>query len=106
MTSSIPLTASSAVAIQFQALADQWKSATALLPSTTAMVEHPAHQAIIALGQPVVPLLLHDLQHEPVHWFEALKAITGEYPVPRENWGKIAAMADAWLAWGRSSGLI
>ena len=95
-----------AVAEQFQTLADQWKTATALLSSTTAMVSHPTYRAIIALGPPVVPLLLHDLEREPVHWFEALQVITREDPVAREHWGNIAAMAADWLTWGRQRGLI
>jgi len=95
----------SAVAARFAVLADQWKAATALLSSTTAMVNHPAYRAIIALGAPVVPLLLRDLEREPVHWFEALQAITGEDPVPREHWGNSMAMATDWLAWGRQHGL-
>lgn len=91
---------------QFQTLATQWKAATAFLSSTTAMVAHPAYHAIIALGPPVVPLLLQELEREPAHWFEALKAITGEDPVSAEDWGKISKMAAAWLAWGRNRGLI
>src|SRR2546423_6105127 len=87
-----------AVAEQFDTLAGQWKAATALLSSTTAMVTHPAYRAIIALGSPVVPLLLHDLEREPVHWFEALQAITGEDPVPSAHWSQIAAMRADWLA--------
>jgi hypothetical protein len=70
------------------------------------MVAHPAYQAIIGLGAPVVPLLLQDLAREPAHWFEALKAITGEDPVRPEDWGRVRAMAAAWLAWGRSRGLV
>ena len=91
---------------QFQALSAQWKKDTALLSSTTAMIAHPAYRAIISLGPPVVPLLLQELQREPVHWFEALQAITGLDPVPPEAWGQVRATADAWLAWGRSRGLI
>src|SRR5438309_8447515 len=95
-----------AVASQFEILAEQWKTATALLSSTTAMVAHPAYQAIIALGPPVVPFLLRDLEREPAHWFEALAAITGADPVPREHGGHIPAMRDDWLAWGRERRLI
>ncbi len=86
------------VAEQFNTLAKEWKAATAFLSSTTAMVNHPSYQAIIALGPPVVPLLLRDLEREPVHWFEALQSIAGTDPVPREHWGNIAAMAADWLA--------
>src|SRR5437870_4813796 len=96
----------SAVAEQFERLAAEWKTATALLSSTTAVVTHPAYRAIIALGPLVVPLLLHDLEREPVHWFEALQALSGEDPVPREHWGNVAVMAADWLAWGRQQGLI
>lgn len=99
-------TESAALAQQFQLLAGQWKAETGLLSSTTAMVAHPAYQAIIALGPGVVPLLLRDLAREPAHWFESLKALTGEDPVPPEDWGNVPAMAAAWLAWGRSRGLI
>jgi hypothetical protein len=91
---------------RFEFLARQWKAETALLSSTTAMAAHPAYQAIIALGSAVVPLLLRDLQREPAHWFEALQAITGEDPVPPDQWGKVPAMVEAWLAWGRQRGLI
>jgi hypothetical protein len=90
----------------FERLAVQWKSDTALLSSTTAMVSHPAYQAIVSLGPLVVPLLLRDLEREPAHWFEALHAITGEDPVPREHWGNIVAMRADWLAWGRQHGMI
>jgi hypothetical protein len=94
------------LASQFAALAGEWKTATALLSSSTAISNHPAYRAIIALGPPVVPLILRDLEQEPAHWFEALQAITGEDPVPAGDWGKIQAMRQAWLAWGRSQGLI
>jgi hypothetical protein len=99
-------TEQAAVAERFELLAQQWKTATALLSSTKAMVSHPAYRAIIALGALAVPLLLRDLEREPVHWFEALRAITGEDPVPRAHWGDIAAMRADWLAWGRQHGLI
>ena len=95
----------SSVEKEFGRLASQWKSECALLSSTSAMVAHPAYQAIIELGPPMVPLLLRDLEKEPAHWFEALKAITGEDPVSVKDWGNISAMASAWLAWGRSRNL-
>lgn len=94
------------LAEQFNALAKQWKTETALVSSTNAMVAHRAYQAIIALGPAVLPLLLRDLEQEPAHWFEALRAVSGEDPVPHDHWGNIAAMRADWLAWGRGKGLI
>ncbi len=99
-------TAQTSLEAEFQTLAHQWKEACGLLSSTSAMVAHPAYQAIIELGQPVVPLLLRELEKEPVHWFEALKAITGQDPVSPNDWGNISAMASAWLAWGRARNLL
>ena len=91
---------------QFAVLAQQWKEGCAFLSSTSAMVAHPAYQAIIELGAPAVPLLLRELDKEPAHWFEALKAITGEDPVATKDWGNIPAMTSAWLTWGRSRNLV
>lgn len=91
---------------QFNALARKWKEDCALTSSTTAMISHPAYQAIIELGQPIVPFLLQELAKEPVHWFEALAAITGEDPVSPQDWGNISAMTSAWLTWGRSRNLL
>ena len=95
-----------AVAEHFERLATQWKAGTELLSSTSAMVAHPAYRGVIALGAAAVSLLLRELEREPAHWFEALKTITGEDPVPPEHWGNIAAMRTDWLAWGRQRGLI
>jgi hypothetical protein len=106
LSSATAKTDSPSLADRFAVLAARWKADTALLSSTSAMVAHPAYQAIIALGPPVVPLLLEDLKREPAHWFEALKAITGADPVPPADWGRIPAMTAAWLAWGRAQGLI
>ena len=70
----------------------------------TDMVLHPAYQQIIGLGPRAVPLLLCELAREPDHWFWALKAITGEDPVPPCSRGKLGEMTRAWLAWGKTQG--
>lgn len=94
------------LAERFHRLAAQWRAETELLSSSSAMTAHPAYRAIISLGPGVVPLLLADLQREPAHWFEALRELTGEDPVPREHWGNVPAMRDDWVAWGRARGLV
>jgi len=95
-----------AVQARFEALAERWKEETALLSDSNAIAAHPAYQEVIKLGMPVVPLILRDMAREHSHWFEALTAITGEDPIPREHWGRISAMVEDWLAWGRQRGLI
>jgi len=77
---SLKTTAPTSLEVEFQSLAHQWREGCTLLSSTSAMVAHPAYQAIIELGQPVEPLLLRELEKEPAHWFEAQKPSRGKIP--------------------------
>lgn len=90
---------------RFDLLSKTWREETALLSSSHAIASHPAYLEVIGLGMPVVPLILEEMSRTGGHWFEALKAITGEDPVPREHWGRIALMRQDWLDWGRRHGL-
>ena len=64
----------------------------------------PLHQEIIALGHPVIPLILERMRSQGGHWFEALQHITGEDPVSPADYGNIAAMQISWLQWGENHG--
>ena len=88
----------------FQELASDWRLQCASASSVTKMAMHPAYQRIIGLGQPVVPLLLRELERKPENWFWALKAITGADPVPARDRGLMRKMAAAWIEWGRNAG--
>jgi hypothetical protein len=70
------------------------------------MAMHPAYQQIIGLDSPALPLILLELRRELDHWFWALKAITGQDPVPPESRGRVQKMTDAWLDWGREHGYV
>src|SRR5207248_3286105 len=70
---------------RFQHLTAQWRQAVAPRSSVTKIVQHPAYQAIIALGEPAVPLMLSELERQPDHWFIALRTITGADPVAPED---------------------
>jgi hypothetical protein len=89
---------------RFAELAERWQRAVAHQSSSSVRYGHPDYQAIIALGPAVVPLLLRDLATNRRHWFAALTAITGIDPVPPPDAGNIAAMASAWLRWGKEQG--
>lgn len=89
-----------ATANRFRKLAAWWREETALAASALETCTHPAYQQIIGMGQAAVPLILEDLKSEPDHWFWALKAITGQDPVPPEHRGDIRAMSADWLDWG------
>lgn len=89
---------------RFLELAQQWRWETAMMSLVTKMSMHPAYQRIIGMGQPVVPLILRELEQEPDHWFWALQAITGANPVQPEQRGRLPQMAAAWIQWGREHG--
>jgi len=81
-------------------LEEQWKADTEFLSDAGKIINHPAFKAILLLGEPVVPLLLRDLESRPSFWVWALPEITGESPVSEADGGNIRKMTDAWLKWG------
>lgn len=91
---------------RFQALAQRWREETEFHSAASALFMHPAYQEIIGLGPAVLPLMLADLEKTHDHWFWALRAITGENPVPAEDRGKVQRMAEHWVDWGRARGLL
>lgn len=91
---------------RFRALVETWKREDQASSSAVQRAMHPAYQQIIGMGPRVLPLLLTELQREPDHWFWALRAVTGEDPVPLESRGNIGKMRDAWLQWGHVHGYI
>lgn len=88
----------------FKFLVSKWKAETQLQSSVKIMIEHPAYQKIIALGKEAIPLLLNELSKNPNHWFVALKRISNEDPVNKEDRGNIKKMVKSWLNWGREQG--
>ncbi len=93
--------------LRFQTLAAKWRSQRGAMSSITEAALCPAYQSIIGMGALAVPFILAELKaekNEPDQWFWALKAITGDDPVRGEDRGDFAAMAKAWLLWGRRNG--
>ncbi len=89
---------------RFHALVTEWLQERDPTASITKMCMHPTYQQIIGMGPSVVPLILRELERDPDFWFWALKAITGEDPVPHASRGKLREMTRAWLRWGREQG--
>jgi hypothetical protein len=85
-------------------LVERWRRETRGISSTTELTTHPAYQQIIEMGEAVIPLLLKEVEKKSGQWFMALKAITGEDPVPTEFRGRTQEMVKAWLEWGRKKG--
>lgn len=89
---------------EFKKFAEEWRVETGMLSLVTQKSMHQAYQRIIGMGQPVIPLILRDLEQKPDHWFWALRAITGDNPVKPEQRGRMKQMALAWIQWGKEHG--
>lgn len=90
---------------RFRDLANSWLAATRFRSNTRVLRNHQVYRELLALGEPAVPLILTEVKKEPdVSWFLVLGAITGEDPVSPEHAGRVDAMAQAWLDWGRERG--
>jgi hypothetical protein len=88
----------------FTTLVNQWREENRGVSSTNQMCMHPAYQQIIGMGEPVIPLLLRELEKKSGRWFWALKSISREDPVPPEYRGNTEKMTKAWLEWGKQRG--
>ncbi len=77
-----------------------------MLSSLEEKFAHPAYQRIVEMGVDAIPLLLHEMEHRPGHWFWALKHITGENPMRPEHAGNLKCMTEDWLAWGKERGYV
>jgi hypothetical protein len=88
----------------FDALSAQWLRETSIESDPERIIFHPSYQRIIGLGPQVLPFILSDLKKYHHHWFWALTALTGEDPA--EDQVTVGGAAEAWLAWGRSHGLV
>lgn len=91
---------------RFKRLAAEWKEESRFLSNTAQMALLRPYQRIIGMGFPVLPFILEELDREPDQWFWALEAITEENPIPTEAMGDVAAMARAWVLWGKQRGLV
>ncbi|MBL8800303.1 MAG: hypothetical protein JNM56_40865 [Planctomycetia bacterium] len=89
---------------KFHRLASVWRAETAYVSSSNDLVAHPAFREIVAMGPPVIPLLLRELENGTGHWHRALRQITGIDPVPSTDRGNIGQASESWLKWGREQG--
>jgi len=68
--------------------------------------DHPAYQRIIGLKERAIPLILDELQKRPSWILIALFDITGERPGLPQHAGRLQALTDDWLQWGRAKGYL
>ncbi len=91
---------------RFHELLATWQEECKLLSSASQAAMHPAYQQIIGMGQDALSLIFQQMAETPDHWFWALRAITGENPVPPQDAGDVPRMTEIWLRWGRGHGYL
>jgi hypothetical protein len=99
---------STAIKTEFEILADWWEQETRNISSPKMIANHFGLQAIVDLGEDVVPLILRRMSHRPWFWFNALMQLTKEAvdPITPDMRGDMQKMTDAWLRWGAGRGII
>jgi len=90
-------------AMRFRKLLAQWHAERGATSSITRMAQCDSYVAIMAMGKPVIPLIMAQLRAEgeqPDQWFWALQVLTdGLDPVSEADRGNTVKMAEAWLNW-------
>ena len=86
---------------RFDRLKNEWIQETAIMSFVEDMMDCASFRAIVALGNPVVPLILKEFEQRRDHWDLFLVEITGENPVPENVRGNLKKTAALWIAWGR-----
>ncbi len=93
---------------KFLELSAKWKKETAGLSSISSIVMNRNYQKIIALGLPVVPLILRELEREKRDWLWALEMIIGDEdnPLTPEVENSFIMSVQVWIEWGKKRNLI
>ena len=86
---------------KFKRLASRWREETRALSSDSDIVANFAYYQIIGMGERALPFIFEEMQSHGGRWFWALRAITGENPVRREERGNVRRMTETWLEWAR-----
>lgn len=82
----------------FEVLRQIWDEDVRYQSSASKIIEHPAYQKIIALGEPMLPYIIQEVRNDDAHWFYALRKITGFTPEVGGNYS-IASLQRAWINW-------
>lgn len=88
----------------FKSLREEWFMETAFSSDRTEIILSKPYQRIIGMGENALPFIFGVLGQKRENWFWALEAITGENPVPKEDYMNFDAAVDDWLEWGRKNG--
>jgi len=90
----------------FDRLLQEWYLETIKSSNPDDITTRLSYYQIVALGEPVLPLIFRELARGTGFLFLALRAITRQNPVKPEHVGRRREMTEDWLNWGREHGYI
>lgn len=93
---------SEALSARFGELAQEWdahRESRRESSNPSAHLDHPAFEAIVAMGEPAVPLIIERYRRGTVFWGAALRRITGKTEFGDGLVGDLEATRRAWLGW-------
>lgn len=95
-------TTATATKERFDALADRWEAHVRDVSSSSdprVYVRHEAFDAIVAMGEDVLPLVVDRYRVGTLFWGAVLTRITGDASKGDGVTGDLKATKRAWLAW-------
>lgn len=87
---------------RFETLAREWdahREARRESSNPYAYLDHPSFDAIVALGEPALPLIIERYREGSVFWGAALRKITGKTEFGDGVVGNLEDTRRKWLAW-------
>lgn len=98
---------------KFQEQSETWRRETSHLSSPLQKMSHPSYQAIMGMAGEspenklqVIRLMLLDLFRDRSDWYLALSYLTQQNPIHQRDYGRPSKMAESWVNWGKSQGLL
>ena len=88
----------------FYDLARNWKIETSIYSIASKKYINSNYLGIIGMGvsygEPIIKLILEDLNRDVEYWHFALLKITNQNPVPKSDIHSLKKTREAWLKWG------
>lgn len=93
--------------VKFKMLAERWKEEAKFFSFAHQYAKLDSYREIVEMGQPVVPLILQELEEKPsAQWCRMLEEITNENPVAASHRGIVQQMKNDWQLWAKKRKLI
>lgn len=85
--------------LKFNQLKNKWLENYSFHSNPNLLYNNEYYNAIINIGEPIIPILIEDLNENNTNWLHALYSITGVNPIKPGNEGYFDKMKKDWNEW-------